>query len=74
MGGLFCEYSRFSKAVAVLSGSSVKPFIRGLCCMLFSFVKCVTEYFFSHTIYVTGKAKFYYPDYNKTLSVLMSLN
>lgn len=39
----------FSKAMAVLSGSSVKLFIGGLCCMSFSFVKCVTKYFFSHT-------------------------
>lgn len=65
-----------SKAVAVLSGSSVKPFVRGLCCMLFSFDKCVTKYFFSHTVNVRKrvKAKFYHLGYNKAVSVLVYLN
>lgn len=62
----------FSKAMAVLSGRSVKPFIRGLCCMSFLFVKCVT--IFSARVRERGKAIFYDLGYDKADNVLVSLN
>lgn len=44
--------------------------------MSFSFVKCVTKYFFSHTARIRerGKAIFYDVSYSKADSVLVSLN
>lgn len=61
--------------MAVLSGSSVKPY-RGHCCMSFSFVKCGSKYFFSDADHVRerGKAIFCDLGYNKADSVLVPLN
>lgn len=63
IGGFFhCEYKIFSRAMAVLSGSFMKPCLRGLSYVSFSFVRR------------RGKVKLCNSSYNNAVSVFLSLN